>query len=613
MTFRTMPRRLAAITVLSLTALAACGGDADPAASGNSVEAPTTTSGMRPATPIEVTGGMAGGTGATQEMSASTDRVANDMAMIAPTYVADFVVADGLGELPTVDTGFLYEAGSPTTADDAAALAAQLGVAGEPVRVDEWEPGGWQVGPTDGTAPALFLSDDPQHSWSYSPAWVTDQRGAGCAVAAVEPALVDPPETVSDDSLIDPAVSQPTTIVPPDCEPQPPAGILTADEATARADALMEQLGVDTSTLKVEPYADEWSASVTYSDVATGRYWGFGFGAEGALQWANGTIGVPVPVGPYPLIDLDTAIARLKDQQSSMPMPIDLARTDVVSEPAVDSAGVAEPAVDPVTTGVDIQPMPAESFPVDSYPVVSYPAPEPITVTLVDVEADVWWAWAADGSVWLVPAYRFIGDDGGWYTVPAVTDEYLVEVPAPEIPVTEPATEPGTVPPTTVAPEGTASELTALVGRPLDEFTAAAAEYGYTVHVVYDETTGVSSYPEPEALRIDVHVWQADGVDVVRLIAAVHETGAASTVPAEPTDTVPPVSEPAGGDLDALVGLPIEEFTAGAETGGWTVRVTEIDGVAQPGTMDYRTDRVNVAVVTNADGGQTVKAIVSFG
>ena len=49
-------------------------------------------------------------------------------------------------------------------------------------------------------------------------------------------------------------------------------------------------------------------------------------------------------------------------------------------------------------------------------------------MTLVDVEADLWSVMDADGTVWLLPGYRFIGDDGGWYTVPAVTDEYLIGV-----------------------------------------------------------------------------------------------------------------------------------------------------------------------------------------
>ena len=63
-------------------------------------------------------------------------------------------------------------------------------------------------------------------------------------------------------------------------------------------------------------------------------------------------------------------------------------------------------------------------------PTVTYTSEsvEPVVVTLVDVEADLWSVMDADGTVWLLPGYRFIGDDGGWYTVPAVTDEYLIVV-----------------------------------------------------------------------------------------------------------------------------------------------------------------------------------------
>ncbi|HWL41649.1 MAG TPA: hypothetical protein VNQ73_01810 [Ilumatobacter sp.] len=528
MTHRKTPRLIAAFAALSLTALAACGGSDDPVASGGTVPAPVATvapgasSSPRAPTPIEFTNGVAGGANVIgmTEMAAADSRIATDM-MIAPTYVAGFVVGDGLPALPTDDTGFVYDGTTRTTAEQAAELATLLGVEGEPVRVDDWEPGGWQVGPTDGSGPSLFLSDDAQHTWSYSPAW-----DSGYDVAVSSPACE--PVTLPAPASTDPAVSEPVDAPAVDCatpetyEPTPPEGILTADEATARAHELLARLGVDVAGLTVEPYADEWSASVSAGDQATGRYWSFGFGAEGALQWANGTIGVPAPVGPYPLIDLDTALERLADYQLGAPVPTDLMRSgiDAVIEPAIDV-----PATDDAPGDVEILPAPVDS----------YPEPEPITVTLVDVQADFWWAWDADGSMWLVPAYRFIGDDGGWYTIPAVTDEYLIEVPAPEV-LVDP--------------------------MPIDDVPA----------------------PEP------------------------------GTEAGEPPATVTDVSEPEGvPELEDAIGTSIDDFTAAAKELGWNVRVTEIDGQPQPATMDYRTDRINVAVTIGDDGTHTVTAIINVG
>jgi len=464
---------LAAVPLVSLV-LAACGDTGDdraadslpPAEAPPATTAPTTGGGMRAPTPIRFTPGALG----SPEARSATPTAASEM--IAPTYVAEFVVADDLPALPTVDTGFVYTAGTPTTAEQAAAIAAVFGVTGDVLRVGEWEPGGWQVGPTDGTAPSVFLGDDAQHNWSYSPAWDTMTSDAWVGCAAVE----------GDELAAD-------CVVPSTTVPTPPAGIPTADEARARADELLAALGVDSTAMAVDTYADEWSASVNVSEPSTGRYWNFGFGAEGELQWANGTIGVPEPVGPYPLIDLDTALARLDEYQFGMVMPF------AVPGPAVD-VGVIEPAAEPA---IDAVPPTTGDVVV---PDVTFPAPEPITVTLVDVQADVWWAWDASGDIWIVPAYRFIGDDGGWYTVPAVTDEFLIEVPAPEIlpletfpaptiPVTVPVSDTVADVELPIGPSDTAP-LDSLVGACIEEFSGAAEALGFSVRI-----TEIDGQPQP--------------------------------------------------------------------------------------------------------------------
>ena len=58
--------------------------------------------------------------------------------------------------------------------------------------------------------------------------------------------------------------------------------------------------------------------------------------------------------------------------------------------------------------------------------------------TLVDVKADLWWVWDVDGSVWLLPAYTFTDTNGNVFTVPAVTDEFMIVVD----PTVEPQPEP---------------------------------------------------------------------------------------------------------------------------------------------------------------------------
>ena len=194
-------RRLPLIAALALVGLTACG-DTEPRASDpTETVAPAADGDLRAPTPIEYTSaGSAGGangtpaaapvaeSGETVAAGDSADgRVASDM-IYAPTYVADFVVADGL-VLPDNSTGWLYAGAGRGSAEMAAQLATVFGVSGEVTRVDDWQPGGWQIGPSDGSGDSFFLSDDAQLSWNYSPRWSDQDWGGsvGCAMPAYDP------------------------------------------------------------------------------------------------------------------------------------------------------------------------------------------------------------------------------------------------------------------------------------------------------------------------------------------------------------------------------------------------------------------------------------------
>jgi hypothetical protein len=219
------------------------------------------------------------------------------------------------------------------------------------------------------------------------------------------------------------------------------------------------------------------------------------------MQYAGGTLAAAVPVGPYPLVDLDTAVARLSDgfyggfYGGYGGIAID--------EPALAvDAGVA-------TDGVAVEGDPGQTEPVavdpvaDPMPVEPMPDPEPVVITLVDVQPDLWWAYDADGSAWLLPAYRFIDTDGGWHVVPAVTDEFLIQadpvlidepLPTPEpMPAPEPAPAPDSTPaPTDTVEPGTdpaaaTAALDEFVGLSIEEFTDQAKALGFETRIVQQD------------------------------------------------------------------------------------------------------------------------------
>lgn len=521
--------RIFPAALVAVFALAACGGDSGGSATpdtGGSIPS-VTDDGLIPPRPIEITSASGGATPAAAEV-ASDSRVSD---MMMPYFIAEYVVGDGMPALPANDIGYVFQAGSTVTAEQVAALAGALGVQGEPGRSDDGYTVTWRVGPDDGTAPALWVYEDAQLTWNYNSAWVDRAASVGCVVA------VDSTGTQTEECP----------------EVTPPVGVPTAAEAEQRARDMIAATGADPAAYQFETYADEWFASVSASRRVDGLFdanrFDFGFGAGGEMQYASGQLAEAQRVGPYPLIGLDEAIARLNDQNAMWAggygrgIGVDVAMADDL-QVSVAESGVAEqtPGATPASmppeelpvTSVPGESAPGESPPIESLPVESLPPdvipePESITVTLVGVEADVWWAWDADGSVWLLPAYRFIDTDGGWHVVPAVTDEFMIQVAPPvDAPVPMPEPMPVVDPPVSVEPAPDASGI------------------------------------EPELF-----------------------------------DTTA---------LDPSVGKSLADFTADAKALGADVRVVEQDGVALAVTMDFAVNRVNVAV-----DGDTVTAIISVG
>jgi hypothetical protein len=292
----------------------------------------------------------------------------------------------------------------------------------------------------------------------------------------------------------------------------------TADEAAAKANELLAALGEDPAAFELETYADEWNASVTAYASVDGVRWpvgfGFGFGGDGALIWANGTLAEPVATGPYPLVDLDAAIARLSDQNGMW----GYGGGDVL---AVDAKPAEEAATDEVArdrTADDVQTLPA---PTDDSAVPT--TPEPVVATLVDVKADLWWVWDADGSVWLLPAYTFTDSNGNAFTVPAVTDEFMIVVqptvePQPEPVPAEPVDPVVVDPPTSdAAAPADPTGLEELVGLPLGEFEEMAKRYGFTTRVIRQDGVDLPGTMDYSDSRVNVAVKDDIVTEIVSL------------------------------------------------------------------------------------------------
>ncbi|MEY2415425.1 MAG: hypothetical protein QOH53_759 [Ilumatobacteraceae bacterium] len=461
-------RRLVLVAAVAALGLSACGN-------------PNTTTPVADQPQVIRLAGSQSGSGAAVPAAADSANASTEskIAIMAPTtFVYD-------GELPALDGqggSWFFAPGQKPDIDRIAKLAAALGVQGDVRTLPVEQGGGWAVGPEDYSAAVLTIGSDGMLSWYLSAGQPTVTSIGGCAVAsgvAIEPALgapgvvdaVPPAGTVpapaepADTPLATDGVAP--DVVAPDCPvPNPPVGVPTKDEAMAKAKQMFADWGYDISSFQFDDaYADEWGASVNASLVLEGLkapvMLSVGFGENGTVTYASGYLATPVRGADYPTIGAAAGLERLKAQNQfggglGGPGVMEATGNAAASGAAPDVAPVSDTATGIASTvEPSVVPCEPEAASVDCSPV----GIDSITVTLNSVRPDLTMVWAADNTIWLLPAYTFGSVDGGLYTVNAVDDAYIQQAdPGPV--TTEPVIKPGLpvpVPDTAPAADGGAS------------------------------------------------------------------------------------------------------------------------------------------------------------
>ncbi len=475
-------------------------------------------------------------------------------------------------DLTAAAAAWYFPANPTVSVEQITKLAAALGVTGDVIELSADKGSGWMVGSTDYTGPSLTVSKDAMLSWWYSPG-PGDAGMVECSVSAVDPQATqagsasEPAVEPGTDPGTDPAAtvggSTESTFVevPMEiCTPSAPANVPTKEQAEQKARDLFAALGMPSDALEFETYADEWSANVTAYNLIEGSRgvsMGVGFGGEGVLQWASGSLATAQRGGDYPRIGIDAAIERLNDQSSWIYAGVGggglLRSTDsgtATAEPAIgwqDTEPVGNEAPAPPATDVAVA---SDEMPIDRMPIDCVGGPavdcapieiEPMTIELSNPRPSLEMIWDADGTIWLLPGYAFDSADGGWYSVIAIDDSFInIEQP---VALPEPAP------------------------LPVE-----------TIVVVPGET----SPPVPEPI-----------VDTVPAVPAPDAAACPEVV--IPTDVTQPGASVESGA--GYIGLCIADAQRLAEATGYEVRVARQDGEDLAVTLDLRGNRYNVAVV----------------
>lgn len=184
---------------------------------------------------------------------------------------------------------------------------------------------------------------------------------------------------------------------------------------------------------------------------------------------------------------------------------------------------------------------------------------------------------------------------GGWAayggpTVRAVADTASAEpasAPEPAAPADTVLVDPALVEPMPVETMPAPEPVTITLNSMKLDITMVWGEDG-TIYLLPTYTFGSTDGGVSTIVAVDESLLDLPDPGVVE---------ATETTEPVPVETIPVAATEVSLDQAAvLVGLTLEEATASAEVNGWLLRVSTLDGQAQPLTMDYLTNRVNVSV-----------------
>jgi hypothetical protein len=582
-TFRS--RRLALVGAVMVLGLSACG-TSDGAGS-----SPTTSALPAPQV-IEVAGGAGSATtsGAAPAADASAEGMSTKMMAAYLTYVFQGEVPD----LTAPSASWFFPAGATATDEQLQALADAFGVAGAPQDVPADMGGGRVIGDTGYSGPSVTIGTDALLSWWYNPGTGPVPTAEPCAYYPAGDPMGDPttadlpvceePQPPANVPTHDEAEAKATELFTSlgldltqwsfDTYADEWGAYVTASYvvdgvtttlsasvgygaegaitwasgflATPQRGADYPRVGVDAAVQRLNDQTMAWmdasgpmtrmaedTVSVSAGVGVAGSSGGASVGAATEVappespdeapttDAATGTIAVdPVPMPPIDC--LAHAVASSDQATSEEYGPVDTAVADTA---VADTAVVGtEPAVTPI---VD----PAyEIAPCGEVPMGD---PEPIEVTLTSPTASLEQVWAADGTVWLLPGYRFDTTDGSWVTVVAVEDQYLEQAQPDPLPIETPdgVTPDTAVPVDTVIVDGTNPSGTdvaepvpaidpatlKIVGLTVDEATTVLDQQALTIRVVRDDGADLPATADFRPDRVNVAVENGVITEVVSL------------------------------------------------------------------------------------------------